>query len=68
MNWTKLSLATSLAAALIVSPATAYADPVPTADEVVAAMAELTNPAANKNNTSSRPHSPPKKPRQSTII
>ena len=33
MNWTKLSVATTLAAALIASPATAYADPVPTVDE-----------------------------------
>ena len=51
MNWTKLSVATTLAAALIVSPATAYADPVPTPDEVVAIMAKLTDPgipAANK--------------------
>jgi len=55
MNWTKLSVATTLAAALIVSPATAYADcgdpdqppctgPVPTVDQVVAIMAELTDP------------------------
>ena len=53
MNWTKLSVATTLAAALIASPATAYADPVPTADQVVAIMAELTDPnipAANKAN------------------
>jgi hypothetical protein len=28
MNWTKLSIAATLAAALIASPATAYADPV----------------------------------------
>ena len=62
MNWTKLSVATTLAAALIASPATAYADcgdpgqdpctgPVPTVDQVVAIMAELTDPdipAANK--------------------
>ena len=51
MNWTKLSVATTLAAALIASSATAYADPVPTVDEVVAVMAELTDPnipAANK--------------------
>jgi hypothetical protein len=51
MNWTKLSIATTLAAALIASPATAYADPVPTVDEVVSIMAELTDPgipAANK--------------------
>ena len=55
MNWTKFSVATTLAAALIASPATAYADcgdpgqdpctgPVPTVDEVVAIMAELTDP------------------------
>ena len=62
MNSTKLSVATTLAAALIASPATAYADcgdpgqdpctgPVPTVDQVVAIMAELTDPdkpAANK--------------------
>ncbi len=47
MNRTKLSVATTLAATLIASPATAYADcgdpaqdpctgPVPTVDEVVA--------------------------------
>ena len=29
MNWTKLSVATSLATTLIASPATAYADPPP---------------------------------------
>jgi hypothetical protein len=54
MNWTKLSLATTLAAALIASPATAYADePVPTVGQVVAVLAELTDPgipAANKTN------------------
>jgi hypothetical protein len=53
MNWTKLSVATTLEAALIASPATAYADRVPTPDEVVAVMAELTDPgspAANKGN------------------
>jgi hypothetical protein len=44
VNWTKLSVATTLAAALIASPATAYADPVPTPDQVVAIMAELTDP------------------------
>jgi hypothetical protein len=62
MNWTKLSLVATLATALIASPATAYADcgdpgqdpctgPVPTVDQVVAIMAELTDPdipAANK--------------------
>jgi hypothetical protein len=53
MNWTKLSVATTLAAALIASPATAYADAVPTPDEVVAVMAKLTDPgipAVNKGN------------------
>jgi hypothetical protein len=64
MNWTKLSVATALAAALFASPATAYADcgdpgqppcsgPVPTVDQVVAVLAELTDPdipAANKGN------------------
>jgi hypothetical protein len=64
MNWTKLSVATTLAATLIASPATAYADcgdpgqppctgPVPTVDQVVAIMAELTDPdipTANKTN------------------
>jgi hypothetical protein len=53
MNWTKLSIATTLAAALITTPATAYADPVPTPDEVVAILAGLTDPdipAANKGN------------------
>jgi len=52
MNWTKLSVATTLAA-LIASPATAYANPVPTPDEVVAVLAGLTDPnipAANKTN------------------
>jgi hypothetical protein len=61
----KLSvIATTLAAALIASPATAYADcgdpdqppctrPVPTVDQVLAVLAELTDPdipAANKTN------------------
>jgi hypothetical protein len=51
MNWTKLpGIVMTMAAVLIASPATAYADPVPTVDEVAAAMAELTEPAANKNN------------------
>jgi len=52
MNWTKLSVATA-PAALIASPATAYANPVPTPDEVVAVLAGLTDPnipAANKTN------------------
>ena len=51
MNWTKLPVAATLAATLIASPATAYADPVPTTDEVLAIMAKLTDPgipAANK--------------------
>jgi hypothetical protein len=64
MNWTKLSVATTLAAALIASPATAFADcggpgqdpctgPVPTVDEVVAVLQQLTDPnipAVNKGN------------------
>jgi hypothetical protein len=64
MNWIKLSAATTLAAALIAPPATAYADcgqdgqdpcsgPVPTVDQVVAVLAGLTDPdipAANKGN------------------
>ena len=54
MNWTKLSAATTLTAALIVTPATAYADnPVPSVDQVVAIMQQLTDPnipAANKGN------------------
>jgi hypothetical protein len=53
MNWTKLSIATTLAAALIASPAKAYADSVPTVDQVVAVLAELTDPnipGANKGN------------------
>ena len=44
MHWTKLSIATTLAAALLASPATAYADPVPTVDEVVAVLAKMTDP------------------------
>jgi len=62
MSWTKLSVATALSAALIASPATAHADcgdpdqppctgPVPTVDQVVGLLAELTDPdipAANK--------------------
>ena len=35
---------TTLAAALIGSPATAYAEPIPTPDEVVGVMAKLTDP------------------------
>ena len=62
MNWINLSVAATLGAALIASPATAHADcgdpgqdpctgPVPTVDQVVAIMAELTDPnipAVNK--------------------
>ena len=51
MNRTKLSVATTLAAALIASPATAYADPIPSPDEVAGIMAKLTDPgipAVNK--------------------
>lgn len=64
VNWTTPSIAASLAAALIATPATAYADcgdpgqdpctgPVPTVDQVVAILNELTDPdipAANKSN------------------
>jgi hypothetical protein len=51
MKWIKLSAIAAVAAAVIASPATAYADPVPTPDEVVAVMAKLTDPgipAVNK--------------------
>jgi hypothetical protein len=45
MNWTRLHALAALSSALIASPATAYADePVPTVDQVVAIMAELTDP------------------------
>jgi hypothetical protein len=61
MNWTK-SFATTLAAVLIASPATAYADdPVPTVDQVVGILAELTDPdvpAASKSNIVSPGFSP----------
>jgi hypothetical protein len=64
MNWTKLSIATTLAATLIASPATAYADcgdpgqpacggPVPAVDDVIGIFNGLTDPdipAANKTN------------------
>jgi hypothetical protein len=55
MNWIKLSgIATVTAAvALTAVPAPAYADPVPTVDEVVAVLGELTDPnkpAADKTN------------------
>jgi len=44
MNWTKLLAVATVMAALIAAPATARADSVPTTDEVVAIMAELTDP------------------------
>jgi hypothetical protein len=64
INWTKLSIATTMAAALFASPATAHADcgdpgqhpctgPVPTVDEVVGILQQLTDPdipAASKGN------------------
>jgi len=49
----KTTAAAMLAAALIASPATAHADDVRTADQIVAVMAELTDPnipAVNKDN------------------
>jgi hypothetical protein len=72
MNWTKLSLATPLAAALIAAPATAYADcgdpdqppcagPVPTVDQVLAVLVGMTDPdvpAADKTNIVSPGFSP----------
>jgi hypothetical protein len=73
MNSTKLSsFATAVTAALIASPATAYADcgdpgqdpctgPVPTVDQVVADLAELTDPnrpAASKTDIVSPGFSP----------
>jgi len=72
MTWTKLSALAPLLAALIVSPATAYADcgdpgqdpcagPVPTVDQVMAILGELTDPnipAANKGNIVSPGFSP----------
>jgi hypothetical protein len=72
MNWTKLSVAATLTVALIDSPVTAYADcgdpgqdpctgPVPTVDQVVGIMAELTDPdrpAASKANIVSPGFSP----------
>jgi hypothetical protein len=51
MDWAKPSAVATVTAALIAAPATAWADPVPTTDEVVAVLAELTDPgipAANK--------------------
>jgi hypothetical protein len=64
MNWIKLPALATLTVALIASPATAYADcgdpgqdpctgPVPTVDQVVGIMQQLTDPnipAANKGN------------------
>jgi hypothetical protein len=55
LSWTKLPTVATLVAALIASPATAYADcgdpgqdpctgPVPTVDQIVAIFAELTDP------------------------
>jgi hypothetical protein len=78
MNCTKPSVATMLAAALIASPATAYADcgdpgqdpctgPVPTVGQVVAIMAELTDPnkpAASKTDAVVRPHLDRRGPRR----
>jgi hypothetical protein len=72
MNWTKLSVATALAAALIASPATAYANcgdpgqdpctgPVPTVDQVLAVLVGMTDPdvpAADKTNIVSPGFSP----------
>jgi len=52
MNLSVIATVTA-AAALVATPATAYADPVPTTDEVVAVLAGLTDPnipAANKGN------------------
>ena len=51
MNPSVIATVTAATAALIAAPATAYADPVPTTDEVVAVLVELTDPtiaAANK--------------------
>ena len=61
MNWTKLSAIAAMAAALIASPAPAYADPVPSTDEVAAIMAKLTDPsipAADKTDIVSPGFSP----------
>jgi hypothetical protein len=44
MNLSVIATVTA-AAALIDAPATAYADPVPSTDEVVAIMAKLTDPS-----------------------
>ncbi len=81
MNRSVLATVNAIAAALIASPATAYADcgdpdqppctgPVPTTDQVVAVLAGLTDPdvpAANKTNIVT-PDSAPTKPEQSMII
>jgi hypothetical protein len=72
MNWTKLPALAPLLTSLIVSPATAYADcgdpgqdhcagPVPTVDQVMATLGELTDPnipAAHKGNIVSPGFSP----------
>ena len=53
MNLSVVATVTAIAAALIATPAPAYAEPVPTTDEVVAVLAGLTDPnipAANKTN------------------
>jgi hypothetical protein len=51
MSMKTVAAAITLAASLVAAPATAHADSVPTTDDVVAIMAELTDPnrpAANK--------------------
>ena len=56
-----MKTAAILAVALIASPATVHADDVPSVDQVVAIMAELTDPdipAANKTNIVSPGFSP----------
>jgi hypothetical protein len=72
MNWTKLPALALLVAALIACPATAHADcgdpgqdpctgPVPTVDQIVGLMQQLTDPnipAANKGNIVSPGFSP----------
>jgi hypothetical protein len=77
MNCTKLSIATTLAATLIASPATAYADcgdpgqdpctgPVPTVDQVVAILDKLTDPdipALNKTDVVTPGFSPEEAPK-----
>jgi hypothetical protein len=57
----KIVVAATLLAASLAVPATAHADDVPTVDQVVAIMAELTDPdvpAANKGNIVSPGFSP----------